>query len=174
MSTSVLILNALILFAVLESDLGRRKIGAFRVVRPLMMCIGIVPLFLDRPATAGPGAVLELALAGLGVLLGVFASTRLMKVGLDESSGTVMSRTGAPYAVFWGAVIGARLLFTYGANHWYASQLGNWMATNQISVNALTDALIFMAVGMALTRTLRLAAGRRQVRATGRNSLAVH
>ena len=32
------------------------------------------------------------------------------------------------YGAFWASVIGARLLFTYGANHWYTTQLGHWIS----------------------------------------------
>lgn len=172
MSASVLILNLLILFAVLESDLGRKKVSAFRVVRPLIMAIGIVPLFLDRPATSGAGFALELALGAFGILLGLLASTRLMSINWDSARNSAVSHAGAAYGLFWVAVIGARLLFTYGANHWYTKQLGHWMTTNSISVDALTDALIFMAVAMAVTRTLRLAVGRRTVSSGG--TLAVN
>ncbi len=45
--------------------------------------------------------------------------------------------------------------------------------TNGITVDALTDALIFMAVAMAVTRTIRLAVGRAQVRRGSANQLAV-
>ena len=47
------------------------------------------------------------------------------------------------------------------------------MVTNGITLNALTDALIFMAVAMAVTRTLRLAIGRNQVRRQSAHELAV-
>lgn len=173
MPISVLALNLTVLLAVLESDLGRKKVGSFRILRPLVTAACIVPLFVDRPATAGTGAALEVALGGLGLLLGLFAATRLMKVEVDHESGVVMSRAGAAYGLFWSAVIGARILFTYGANHWFNTQLGHWMITNGISVDALTDALIFMALAMTLTRTLRLAVGRHQARAIGGRILAV-
>jgi hypothetical protein len=160
MSSSVLIVNLAVLFAVLEADLGRRVVSRFRILRPLLLAAGIVPLFIDHPATAGNGEVLEIVLAGLGVVLGLVASTGLMSVGFDEAKGRVVTQAGVAYAAFWCAVIGARLAFTYGANHWYTAQLLHWMATNHISADALTDALIFMAIAMSVARTIRLAHGR--------------
>jgi hypothetical protein len=173
MPTDVLIVNIAVLFAVLEADLGRRKISSFRILRPLLLAAGIIPLFIAHPATAGNGEILEIALAGLGVLFGVVAAGGLMKVTYDDATQQSVSVAGAAYGAFWVAVIGARLLFTYGANHWYNTQLGHWLVTNGISVDALTDALIFMAVTMAVTRTVRLALGRAQVRRGSANQLAV-
>ena len=63
MSASILIVNLAVLLVVLESDLGTRKVSAFRIARPLLMALGIVLLFIEHPATAGPGEALELALA---------------------------------------------------------------------------------------------------------------
>ena len=173
MPTDVLIVNIAVLFAVLEADLGHRKITRFRILRPLLLAAGIIPLFIAHPATAGNGEILEIALAGLGVLFGVVAAGGLMKVTYDDAIQQGVSVAGAAYGAFWVAVIGARLLFTYGANHWYNTQLGHWLVTNGISVDALTDALIFMAVTMAVTRTVRLALGRAQVRRGSANQLAV-
>ena len=173
MPTDVLIVNIAVLFAVLEADLGRRKVTSFRILRPLLLAAAIIPLFIVHPATAGNGEILEVALAGLGVLLGVVAAGGLMKVDFDDATQGCVSSAGWAYGAFWAAVIGARLLFTYGADNWYHSQLGHWMATNGVSTDALTDALIFMAVAMAVTRTLRLAVGRAQVRRQSAHQLAV-
>jgi hypothetical protein len=173
MPTDVLIVNVAVLFAVLEADLGRRKISTFRVLRPLFLAAGIIPLFIAHPATSGNGEILEIALAGLGALLGVVAAGGLMKISFDQGSQRSVSTAGVAYGAFWVAVIGARLLFTYGANHWYGSQLGHWMVTNGITVDAFTDALIFMALAMAVTRTLRLAVGRTHLRHQSTNRLAV-
>ncbi len=164
MPTDVLIVNIAVLGAVLEADLGRRKISRMRILRPLFLAVAIVPLFIAHPATAGNGEILEIALAGLGALLGVVAGAGLMKIGFDKKSQQCVSTAGIGYGVFWTAIIGARLLFTYGANHWYHAQLGHWMVTNAVTVDALTDALIFMALAMTVTRTLCLAVGRNQVR----------
>jgi hypothetical protein len=173
MPIDVLIVNIAVLFAVLEADLGRRRVSSFRIWRPVLLAAGIIPLFIAHPATSGNGEVLEIALAGLGALLGVAAAGGLMKVTFDGASQQIVSTTGAAYGAFWCLIIGARLLFTYGANHWYTSQLGHWMVTNGVTVDALTDALIFMAITMAVTRTLRLAVGRGQVRRQSVNQLAV-
>jgi hypothetical protein len=64
MPTDVLIVNIAVLFAVLEADLGRRKITRFRILRPLLLAAGIIPLFIAHPAAAGNGEILEIALAG--------------------------------------------------------------------------------------------------------------
>jgi hypothetical protein len=47
-------------------------------------------------------------------------------------------------------------LFTIGANHWYTTQLGEWLRESAITNDALTDGLVFMAMAMTLTRSLRL------------------
>jgi hypothetical protein len=160
MSASILIVNLAVLLAVLSSDLGTRKVGGLRIARPLLLAVGIVPLFIEHPATAGSGEALELALTGLGALLGTMAS------------GYLVSQAGAAYGIFWGAVIGARLLFTYGANHWFSSALVHWMSTNRISADALTDGLIFMAIAMTLTRTIRLIVAHGHTLSSGRGELA--
>src|SRR5580658_9741695 len=105
MPTDVLIVNIAVLFAVLEADLGRRKISRFRILRPLFLAAGIIPLFIAHPATAGNGEILELALTGLGVLLGVVAAGGLMKVSFDDVSQKHVSTAGFAYGALWTAVI---------------------------------------------------------------------
>src|SRR5580698_2666330 len=107
MPTDVLIVNIAVLFAVLEADLGRRKISRFRILRPLFLAIGIVPLFITHPATAGNGEILEIALAGLGALLGAVAALGLMRIGFDKASQQCVSTAGGAYGAFWVAIIGA-------------------------------------------------------------------
>jgi hypothetical protein len=164
---SALIVDAVLLAAVLEADLGRnRKIGKFRLLRPLGIAAGIIPLYLKAVTTHGNGFTLEIALGAAGILLGLVA-TSLMSVHSSPSTGKPVSRAGTGYAALWTVVIGARAAFSYGSNHWFSSQLGHWMVRNTVTANAITDALIFMAIAMLLTRTIALASRAKHVPALG-------
>jgi hypothetical protein len=152
-----MLINGVVLFAVLEADLGpHRKIGKLRILRPLLMAAGIVPLYLTSLATRGSGLALEVAAAVAGVLVGLLA-TRTTQVYRSPGTGKPVSRAGFGYAAVWTVVIGARAAFSYGSYHWFPTQLGHWMTTQQVTPDMITNGLILMAVAMMLTRTLTLA-----------------
>jgi hypothetical protein len=161
MPANVWILNLVVLGAVLEADLGRRKIGWFRVLRPLLTAILVCPLFLDSIPTSSHDVALQAVGIGAGVLLGL-AAHLFISVGygpVKSRRGTrdrAVSRAGFGYAAFWTVIYGGRLLFIYGTLHWFSVPLGQFMAAHQLSAAGLTDALVFMAVAMALTRSALL------------------
>lgn len=155
--TQAMIVNGAVLAAVLQADLGGHgKIGKMRILRPVVLAAGIVPLFLDAPATHGAGLLLEIGAVLAGLLCGVLA-TCLMKLYRSPRTGKPVTRAGAPYALLWIVVIGARAAFSYGSVHWFPTQLTDWAVREHVSAAAITDGLIFMAVTMLLARTIGLA-----------------
>jgi hypothetical protein len=100
--------------------------------------------------------------AAAGLLGGVLALCP-MKVCRSEKTGRPVSAAGGAHALLWIFVIGARVLFSYGASHWFENQLGSRLAMHSIPSAAITDVLIFIAVAMVLTRAVGLAARTRSV-----------
>jgi hypothetical protein len=156
--TEAMIINAAVLFATLEADLGpHRKIGLVRILRTPLVIAAIIPLFLDRPVTHGNGLLVELAGLAAGLLCGLVVTT-LMRVYRSPRTGQPVSAAGLPYAIVWTLIVAARAAFSIGATRWFPAQLAQWCATHQVTGAAITDGLIFMAITMVLVRTAGLAA----------------
>jgi hypothetical protein len=161
--TEAMIINGAVLIAVLEGDLGpHRKIGRFRILRPLITIAVIIPLFIDRPVTHGNGLLVELAGVAAGLFCGLLASA-LIRVYRSPRTGKPASAAGLPYAMVWTVVVAARAAFSIGATHWFPVQLDQWCLAHQVAGAAITDGLIFMALAMVLVRTTSLAARSRRL-----------
>ena len=154
--TEAMIVNGVVLATVLATDLGpARKISKIRLLRPVIAAAVIIPFFVDWPATHGMALAVEIAGVAAGLLCGLAASA-LMGVYRSPTTGKPVSRAGLPYAIFWTAIIGARAAFSYGSVHWFTAPLVSWGIAHQVSVAALADGLIFMAIAMILVRTVTL------------------
>jgi hypothetical protein len=65
------IVNVIVLALVLTRDLGpRRGIGVMRIILPLILAAGIIPLFIQGVSTHGNGLLFELA----GVVAGIIGA----------------------------------------------------------------------------------------------------
>jgi hypothetical protein len=155
MITSAVILSIVILVGVFSSDIGERAITSHRLLRPLIIAAAAGALYLTSFATSGDGLALELAGPAVGALLGLLAAA-FMRVERHRSDGRIVTRAGIGYALVWIVVIAARLAFIYGSQHWFSAELGSWMLAHHVTADALTDALVLMALAMTTTRTLSL------------------
>lgn len=154
MPASVWIINLVVLGVVLEADLGRRKITWLRLARPLIVAGAIIAYYLAKTptATGGGGLGFELALAALGIVLGVAAG---MIFGVFRGAdGLPRSQAGTAYAALWIVVACARIGFSFATSH--SHQLQVWLFTRHMTADAITVALIFMAAGMLMLRTATL------------------
>jgi hypothetical protein len=162
--TQAEMINGIVLAVTLHSDLGKeKKIGGFRLLRPVLTAGVIVPLFIDPLVKHGNGLAVELAGVAAGLLGGLIA-TSLMKVHRSSKTGKPVSSAGGAYALLWIIIVGARAFFSYGASHLFSHQLDTWCAAHQVTGDAITNGLIFMAITMVLVRTFGLGARAAMVR----------
>src|SRR5260370_25186224 len=146
--TQAMIINAAVLFATLEADLGpHRKIGPVRLRGAPLGLAAIIPLFLDRPVTHGNGLLVELAGTAAGLLGGLVVTT-LMRVYRSPRTGRPASAAGLPYAIVWTLIVDARAAFSVGATPWFPAQLAQRCATHHVTGAAITDGLLFMATSL--------------------------
>ena len=182
MTANIVIMQLAILAVVLESDLGRRKIGWFRVGRPIVGVAVIVPFFFTSLPTDGNDLLLQGAGALAGAALGLFSVCPLLvsvdhhpdwrprwpRVSPTRGGPAAVSRSGAGYAAVWIAVTAARLGFSYGTQHIFPVGLGVFMITNHLSETGLANGFIFLSVSMSLFRSLGLfVRGRARLAQTG-------
>jgi hypothetical protein len=151
MSTTQYLLNAGLLAFVLWANLGTRTVTLARFTLPLLLVAVAAGVFLRDIPTAGNDLGLELAGVAAGAALGLVAAA-LVRVDRD-AAGRLVMRAGAAYAVLWAVVIGGRVVFAYGADHWFPAAIGRFSMTYQITgADAWTAAFVLLSLSMVLAR----------------------
>jgi len=149
--TAIYLLSLGILAFVLKTGLGTRELDRRRFTLPLAIVAVVGALYLRSIPTSAGDVKLITVLGAAGVLLGLAAGA-LMKVRPAED-GSLVTVAGTAYAAIWIAAIGSRLLFAYGASHWFAPEVASFSRAAGIDGSAAyTAAFVVMALAMVLTR----------------------
>jgi hypothetical protein len=162
--TDYILDSALVLLVIIQ--MKERVLTNRALLRPvIILAIAVASYFKTFP-TAGNDIPMILAISGVGAVLGLLSGvTVIMR---RDSEGQVTARAGLASATFWVLGMGARFAFAVwassasGANH-----VGTFAAQHHItSVSAtITVALLGMAVGEVLCRSLVMMTRRGQLRA---------
>jgi hypothetical protein len=152
MSDAGIYLLNLIIFAIaIESDIGRRRVGLFRLLRPVAGAAALLPFFFDGFDLSGTGLLLEAGATVLGLAMGL-AAVSFMQWEYAPDKQAVYSRAGVSYVTAWVAITLVKVSFSYGATHVFGPQLARWMAAHDVGPNALKAAIILLNVSMMLAR----------------------
>lgn len=150
MTTTHYLLNIGLLAYILGANLGTRPVTRQRMLLPLALVAVAAAVFLRTIPTLGHDVALELVGVAAGVAFGALAG---LLVSVRDHGGRLTMSAGLPYAALWVTVIGGRVLFAYGADHWFPRAIGEFSMRHQITgADAWTCAFIMMALSMVLTR----------------------
>ncbi|MFJ5553062.1 hypothetical protein [Streptomyces sp. NPDC093225] len=155
--------SGVILVIILSTDLGTRRITRMRLLRSIIAVAIVVVLFVRSLPLGGNDPWLQLAGVGAGVACGLIAATLLP--AHRGSDGDVYTRGGVAYAIVWTLMSASRVLFAYGSEHWFGQDVILFSIENELSgQDVYSNAFVFMALAMVLTRTAVLLAKRRRLR----------
>ena len=150
MSTGQYFLNLALLAWILSSNVGTRTLTRRRVTLPLFVVAAAGWFYLGDMPTLGNDGWLELVGLVAGVLLGIVAA---LTVRVRREGDRVVATAGLAFAALWVAVIGGRVLFAFGADHWFARSIGQFSRDHLITgADAWTAAFVLMALAMVVSR----------------------
>jgi hypothetical protein len=141
-----------ILTLVLATGLGTHPFSWARMLRPVVIVLGVAAYYLHSFPTAGNDVPLVLIFSVVGVMLGA-CSGLLVRVHRDASTGRILTTAGLGFAALWIAVTAGRLLFIYGADHWFTGSLVTFSRDHLITgADAWTAAFVLLSLCMVLAR----------------------
>lgn len=167
MTTSQYLLNIALLTWILSSNLGTRTLTARRIAIPLVFVAAAGWLYLKDAPTLGNDGVLVMAGLAAGVVMGVLAA---LTMRVRRAGDRVVTTAGVAYAAVWLFVVGGRVAFAYGAEHWFPRAIGQFSRDHLITgADAWTAAFVTMALAMVVSRLA--VTGMRALRVSGRTAV---
>ena len=160
---TALIASGTILIIILSTDLGTRKVTNMRMLRSILAVVIVLALFVHTLPLDGNDPSLQLAGIGAGVICGLVAAALLP--AHRDASGEIYTKGGVGYALVWTALSASRVLFAYGSEHWFSEGIIRFSIEYKLSgQDVYSNAFVFMALAMVLTRTAVLLNKRRRLR----------
>jgi hypothetical protein len=152
MTTSQYVLNATILVWILRANLGSHVLTPRRVLLPLAAAAIAGYFYLQDLPTAGNDLVMEAVGLAAGIAFGLLSA---LLVRVHRTDRGVVVTAGAAFAALWVAVIGGRMVFAYGSDHWYTDAVVRFSIQHDITgADAWTSAFVLMALAMVATRVV--------------------
>ncbi|MER5358612.1 hypothetical protein [Streptomyces sp. NPDC002785] len=162
---TALIASGTILIIILATDIGRRQITTMRMVRSVLAVAVIIAIFVHSFPTVGNDVSFQCVGIGIGVIAGLIAGALLP--AYRHESGQIYTIGGIGYALVWVVLSSGRVLFAYGAEHWFTADLVRFSIDYKISgPDTYANAFVFMSLAMVLTRTAVLLTKMRKLRVT--------
>ncbi|MFE3638575.1 hypothetical protein [Streptomyces cellostaticus] len=159
---TALIASGTILIIILSTDLGTRKVTNMRMLRSILAVVIVLALFVHTLPLDGNDPSLQLAGIGAGVICGLVAAALLP--AHRDASGEIYTKGGVGYALVWTALSASRVLFAYGSEHWFSEGIIRFSIEYKLSgQDVYSNAFVFMALAMVLTRTAVLLNKRRRL-----------
>lgn len=161
---TALIASGTILIIILSTDLGTRQVTNMRMLRSILAVVIVLALFVHTLPVEGNDPSLQLAGIGAGVICGLVAAALLP--AHRDASGEIYTKGGIGYALVWAVLSAARVLFAYGSEHWFSEGIIRFSIDYKLSgQDVYSNAFVFMALAMVLTRTAALLNKRRRLHA---------
>ncbi|MFG2992843.1 hypothetical protein ACGFZK_26705 [Streptomyces sp. NPDC048257] len=155
--------GGMILVIILSTDLGTRRVTNMRMLPPILAVVMALALFVHTLPIDGNDPSLQLAGIGGGIICGLVAAALLP--AHRDAAGEVYTKGGIGYALVWTALSAPHVLFAYGSQHWFSEGIVRFSTDYKLSGQAVySNAFVFMALAMVLTRIAVLLNKRRRLR----------
>ncbi len=157
MSTLDITLNLAILALMILTQVGTRDWNPRKLILPFGLVVAAGSYFLPGLPTIGNDVKLDVVGVAAGIAFGLLAAT-LVDVRRTQD-GKILTHAGIGYVSVWTAVIAARMLFAWGADHAWPDQIRDFSIQHLITgADAWRTAFVLMALAMVCTRSLVTAA----------------